>query len=868
MADSSSPTRKYVRLEEMPDEEPHARAPAAPKFLREHTAKDLEREAKANVRRETARDLKMEVPKEVPIDDWEIWLARSGGVWFPAHPVKTSWDFLLMVGICYTCVTVPFRLSMSRPADGGWLVFEAIVSLIFLSDVCFHFNTAFENDSGTHYVIHRPSIAKNYIQGWFLIDLSSSLPLELVELLVDDPDAFFSSGVGPVGLKLLRALRLLRLLRLLKVLKMKRYIQLLEDATQINLQVLALIKLLVGIIYLCHLLGCVWFYLHLSVFQPKHPHIPPDSTDEFIEQYNLEVEQRREEVTTWLTYYDHGSGLYGGVWRQYLYSVYWALMTLTTVGYGDITPTNDLERFYVLFCLLVGAVVFGFLLSTLGDVLSNIDKNESRVEARMNEVKEYLRWHRVPKEHAQAVQKYYEYYYSRKCGLEDDEVLSNLTPSLRREITLHLLEKTVAKVPLFTRHGATNTYVDLPFQLAAHPMLKPILREAKEVIFEKMTMGEDLFFLARGNVIASGDLKLTFFSLNSPGAFFGAHALFDRPSNWACTAQVRCELFCMARADLERLAATLTPAGRDELAENLLEEYFKHSVARNVAMRLFATGICKEMTEQEAGAVRLQRGYFAWRLNKLASGDAGSLEDLMPCIFGLPPKGAKGGDDASESGASFINQPVGTAPAPSEVTYTLADGSGSLDVGKELDTFKKKRSKDMLKRGHSGSNLTSPANSNAQSPALRGSSSSYEDGGSRPAMLEMGPSPTIGGSGSGGGGSSMDVLGMARLEERIAAAVDSAFDKRFGGGGGITPESSLGAGAIDELTSQLGSSLRSEMRSAIAQMESKVDTAVEKLTAALSVQGNGRERTRDRSLDSPRQRVSSMLSFPRSPRRN
>ena len=61
---------------------------------------------------------------------------------------------------------------------------------------------------------------------------------------------------------------------------------------------LALIKLLVGIIYLCHLLGCVWFYLHLSVFQPKHPHIPPDSTDEFIEQYNLEVEQRREEVVS------------------------------------------------------------------------------------------------------------------------------------------------------------------------------------------------------------------------------------------------------------------------------------------------------------------------------------------------------------------------------------------------------------------------------------------------------------------------------------------------------------------------------------------------------------------------------------------
>ena len=71
------------------------------------------------MRRETAGTSKWRCQKEVPIDDWEIWLARSGGVWFHAHRVETSWDFLLMVGICYTCVTVPFRLSMSRPADGG-----------------------------------------------------------------------------------------------------------------------------------------------------------------------------------------------------------------------------------------------------------------------------------------------------------------------------------------------------------------------------------------------------------------------------------------------------------------------------------------------------------------------------------------------------------------------------------------------------------------------------------------------------------------------------------------------------------------------------------------------------------------------------
>ena len=64
---------------------------------------------------------------------------------------------------------------------------------------------------------------------------------------------------------------------------------------------------------------------------------------------------------------------------QYLYSVYWALTTLTTVGYGDITPTNNAERVFSLFALLTGALVFGYMLSSIGDLLRNVDKNMQRL---------------------------------------------------------------------------------------------------------------------------------------------------------------------------------------------------------------------------------------------------------------------------------------------------------------------------------------------------------------------------------------------------------------------------------------------------------------------------------------------------------
>ena len=42
--------------------------------------------------------------------------------------------------------------------------------------------------------------------------------------------------------------------------------------------------------------------------------------------------------------------------------------TLTTVGYGDIVPANNSERTYALFSLLIGALVFGYMLSMIGEV--------------------------------------------------------------------------------------------------------------------------------------------------------------------------------------------------------------------------------------------------------------------------------------------------------------------------------------------------------------------------------------------------------------------------------------------------------------------------------------------------------------------
>lgn len=44
-----------------------------------------------------------------------------------------------------------------------------------------------------------------------------------------------------------------------------------------------------------------------------------------------------------------------------LNSVYWVVTTITTVGYGDITPTHDVTKILAMFLMVIGVAVMGYV---------------------------------------------------------------------------------------------------------------------------------------------------------------------------------------------------------------------------------------------------------------------------------------------------------------------------------------------------------------------------------------------------------------------------------------------------------------------------------------------------------------------------
>jgi hypothetical protein len=104
------------------------------------------------------------------------------------------------------------------------LVFELITDISFFIDIILTFFTAIEKKNGK-IDASKSGIARNYLKGWFLIDISSNFPIEILDLF---PMENKNSSTG--NTKLLRLLRLPRLWRLVKLVRLLRMTKVLKNS--------------------------------------------------------------------------------------------------------------------------------------------------------------------------------------------------------------------------------------------------------------------------------------------------------------------------------------------------------------------------------------------------------------------------------------------------------------------------------------------------------------------------------------------------------------------------------------------------------------------------------------------------------------
>ena len=78
----------------------------------------------------------------------------------------------------------------------------------------------------------------------------------------------------------------------------------------------------------------------------------------------------------WVVYYGVRDS---GVGSLYLISLYW-VMTLTTVGYGEILPHNNSERLLATIFMIVGVGFCTYTIGTISSILADHDSRKKKLK--------------------------------------------------------------------------------------------------------------------------------------------------------------------------------------------------------------------------------------------------------------------------------------------------------------------------------------------------------------------------------------------------------------------------------------------------------------------------------------------------------
>ena len=419
--------------------------------------------------------------KRVAERDWEMVARRRNGpfIIFPPGNRKANWDFMMLVATLYVVLVDPFRCAFSVPAEGANLWFELCLSVLFVGDFLLNWHTAYLDNDG-FYVIDKRMIAQQYIGGWVWVDLPSCLPLEILPLMgLTDEEL---KGSNNQVLRVLRIARLSKVVRLLHIARLARVLKLIKldekmvsaaEAVGFNLRALELFRLVFALLYITHFLAFAWRLVAGAEWR--------DGRESFLANSDL-LEQ-------------YGGALEGNAFlvETYVECIMLSISLLLVIGYQNLAPSSLEERLVIVFALIFGTLVFGYVLSTVSGLLRALDPLKSWKSQKRAEVREYLQWRKLPPDLYLRVMRFREKYIDTQESAfhNEKEILGTVSPMLRDEVYRYILAQTIGAIPLLNQPSHT-------FQLQVYDALSSICADAGDVILGKGFNNVHLYILFKG----------------------------------------------------------------------------------------------------------------------------------------------------------------------------------------------------------------------------------------------------------------------------------------------------------------------------------------------------------------------------------
>ncbi|OQR84602.1 voltage-gated ion channel superfamily [Achlya hypogyna] len=579
----------------------------------------------------------------------------------PIHPQSAfmrNWDLLSIALLFFTAVVTPYETAFLTPSYDGLFVINCLVDICFFIDMVLRFFLVFFDDQTHMWITDAKLIVLHYLKGWFIVDLFSIIPFDIVGLVMTSPT------LG--RMRFLRILRLFRLMKIVRVVQDASVFQYWEVRMSMNYATLGLTKFCFFVFMIAHWIACVF-----RVITDIEYSYNADGT-----RYN------------WLTDHYLGPDALADCRPgfQYVAALYWSVMTLTTIGYGDLVPSTPGERGLSIVCMLLGGGTYAYVVGGVCRILSAMDAATTEFHQTIDTLNEYCQYNQLPRELSARLR---EYFFSSRSLLREKknrDLLLAMSPGLRGEVALYN-NQWISKIDFF--HCDDDRERSL-FITALAMVLRPECFPPSEAVIREGEYNTKMYLVERG-FATRGKVMV------GAGSFFGEDIILTyRQRKMSVRAFTYLHVQVLTKHDLEDiLASGMYP----EIFRNIRSKVLKTAFKNNFVRLTEHSGTLKRMETLR----RLTRQLVPQTMSALGPSPAMLSPKAPPASNPAPPVNV---ESVVDGVSTFIKE---------NRSHALSDIANRLDmILKRIDVVEK-----AVLGDNAGAPVALPSTPNFRTPVIR-----------------------------------------------------------------------------------------------------------------------------------------------------